>query len=704
MKTMYLGMRPLYFFLLLTKFFIFIEVSTVIAFTSFTTTIAPTRNNVIFDTVLQSKNSGDDEKWREFRARLVKNGLPSEESTTSSSASSNTDKLDTSLTYAHECTPLVEVGTILISVPTTDLCQALEQQYWHRACVLVTEVADDVKIGNIETVPDGQLAQGDNRGRWSYRGILLNRYTDLCFDSETGEQSTGKGWNVHRGGDLLGLNSSDGHTEFTCLHMLSFEDDRVKQVSKKLVGDLSIISLDDAQMLCRESDYSPSDFYTFGGFCSWRPGQLEREMGEGRHEWLALSVDHNSILNELKQQMDDCTIVKKFSNNGKSTSNGFLESGTMMWRNFLSMIEISEEKATERIPNGQLDFYDRMNQVWAVENLLFDENEDVDSEDVADSTEKIEPGTLIRSSPLVTNDMLLYEQEFLRSTILVIEESSDATVGLLLNHPLAAAIDCVEGKDAMPLRYGGPIDVLSWKDGTYIGDAIEDDIVDIADNEDDDEDDDEEMYEGFLEYEALDEGEIDFDFEGEDADEESPFLWVHRDVALGSKGEKNGGGKRLGSSDVWLIEENDALEALQSGILLQEDTMVFNGVCIWEKDEKLGECGGGLREQIDVLKSFEIVESNDDDDDAIESVWDVLTESQSILVKETLDLNIEGSISAWESCDSVSSSRSRTVMAEERSALCDAALRAWVGINLLGDPLGTLVEVRNRRIDNTNDR
>ena len=703
MKTIYWGIRPFCLCLLLTKF-IFIEVSTVIAFTSYTTTIAPTRNKVIFDTALQSKNSGDDEEWREFRARLVKNGLPSEESTSSSSASRNTDKRDTSITYAHECTPLVEVGTILLSIPTTDLCQALEQQYWHRACVLVTEAAEDIQVGNIETAPEDQLSQGDNRGRWSYRGILLNRYTDLCFDSETGEQSTGKGWNVHRGGDLLGLNSSDGHTEFTCLHKLSFEDDRVKQVSKKLVGDLSIISLDDAQMLCRESDYSPSDFYTFGGFCSWRPGQLEREMGEGRHEWLALSVDHNSILNELKQQMDDCTIVKKFSNNGKSTSNGFLESGTMMWRNFLSMIEISEEKATERIPNGQLDFYDRMNQVWAVENLLFDENEDVDSEDVADSTEKIEPGTLIRSSPLMTNDMLLYEQEFLRSTILVIEEKSDATVGLLLNHPLAAAIDCVEGKDAMPLRYGGPIDILSWKDGTYIGDDIEDDIVDIADNEDDDEDDDDEMYEDFLEYKALDEGEIDFDFDGENVDEESPFLWLHRDVALGSKGEKNGGGKRLGSSDVWLIEENDALEALQSGLLCQEDTMIFNGVCIWEKDEKLGESGGGLREQIDVLKSFEIVESNDYDDDAIESVWDILTESQCILVKETLDANIEGSISAWESCDGVTSSRSRTVMAEDRSALCDAALRAWVGINLLGDPLGTLVEVRNRRIDNANDR
>ena len=77
-----------------------------------------------------------------------------------------------------------------------------------------------------------------------------------------------------------------------------------------------------------------------------------------------------------------------------------------------------------------------------------------------------------------------------------------ATVDLLLNNPLAAAIDCVEGKDTMPLRYGGPIDVLSWKGGTYIGDDIEDDIAD------DDEDDDDEMYEGFLEYKALDEGEI----------------------------------------------------------------------------------------------------------------------------------------------------------------------------------------------------
>jgi len=66
------------------------------------------------------------------------------------------------------------------------------------------------------------LAQGSNRGRWSYRGLLLNRFTDLEFDYATGEEDgvnddddddcpfleKGDSWKIQRGGDLLGLDSA----------------------------------------------------------------------------------------------------------------------------------------------------------------------------------------------------------------------------------------------------------------------------------------------------------------------------------------------------------------------------------------------------------------------------------------------------------------------------------------------------------------
>mmetsp|Transcript_28636 Transcript_28636/g.33283 ORF Transcript_28636/g.33283 Transcript_28636/m.33283 type:complete len:724 (+) Transcript_28636:24-2195(+) len=651
------------------------------------------------------KSSGDDEgeEWRAFRARLVQKGLPSLDDKVTVDCIS-LEHSDSNSRYAHESTPLVEVGTILISIPTTDLCQALEQQYWHRAVVLITEAAKDPRKGDVETVPDEELAQGANRGRFSYRGVLLNRFTDLVFDSETVEQkernSQGSGWKIQRGGDLLGLDSSNGHTEFICLHHLSPSDPNVRAVSKKLVGDLSCVSFSDAQSLCKKysSKYSPDDFFIFGGFCSWRPGQLEMEMGEEREEWLALSIDDNSILEELQHQVHESKIVTKFSSNGPNMSRGFLDTGTAMWRNFLALVDVSESSATERLPAGQLDFYDRMLNIWAEDNLILDKN-GVDSI-VADndSTDLIGPGTLLRAKSHVSNDIILFEKEIIRCLVLVLEDTCDATVGIMLNHPLAAAVECIEGKPPLPLRYGGPIDVPTWKDGRFCEDF---------DGEDDEEED--EMYEGFGDFQngvapdyhfLFDDssrGDIDYDDNGRDEEEdESPFIWIHRDAALGSRGPDGGGGSQLGTSGVWLIKENDALKSLQSGFLCLEDTMVFSGVCIWEKGPDLGVCGGGLREQVDALESLEVVQACNDqnDNDAIESIWDILSKRQNVLVKETFESNVDAAIDAWESC----TDRMDLPVGQSSSkvGLSDAALRAWLSVNLLGDPLGTFIEVKNR--------
>ena len=697
----------------------------------------------------------DEEQWRAFRAKLVQNGLPSipsKDNNHNNDNETNTQNKqnETNIRYAHETTPLVEVGTILLSSPTKDLCQALEQQYWHRAVVLITEVAEDVINGNEEDlVPDDQLAQGKNRGRWSYRGILLNRMTDLVLDGTSGDQMSQQflgqmkqsGWNVHRGGDLLSLNSSNGPTEFTCLHHndpKAKKDSNLEQVSTRLMGDLSFLSLEDAQRLCYESHnsendsieqdntlYHPKDFFTYGGFCSWRPGQSELEMGEDREEWHAISVDPHTILQQIQQQYDEAKMVLKFSyNDGSNISQGLLESGTQMWKNFFSLIDISETKATERLPVGQLEFYDQMLNVWAQDNLQFNTNGNNNNYhenfNMEDSSHQIRPGTLLRSKLPISKDMLLYEPEFIRSLILVLEETDSATVGIMLNHPLKGAVECVKGKIPLPLRYGGPIDLSSWKDGSFLDEISEDE--DTFD-EDDNYDGDDEMYEGFLDYQngietdlIMNEDGNSFDVyeDAQDDEDDELFLWIHRDVALGSQAPEKGGGTRLGTSDVWLIQENDALKALQSGLLSLKDTMVFSGVCIWEKKKNLGMCGGGLREQVDALQSFEIVPSGSsheeegilgdpEEEPAMERVWDILGDHQNVLENETLEANIQATMDAWESCNAAVRHRYNTNhptanRAHQNMDLSDAALRAWVGVNLLLDPLGTLVEVGNRTI------
>ena len=154
---------------------------------------------------LQLSFDDGEEDWKAFRARLIQNSLPKVEGEKETS------------TYAHT-TPFVELGSILVSIPTTDLCQAVDQQYWHRAVAIITQCSNDVENGSIEDeVPDEQLAQGAKRGRWSYRGLLLNRLTNLGLECDGDDDlataqfevdANSDVWRIHRGGDLLGLESA----------------------------------------------------------------------------------------------------------------------------------------------------------------------------------------------------------------------------------------------------------------------------------------------------------------------------------------------------------------------------------------------------------------------------------------------------------------------------------------------------------------
>jgi len=585
----------------------------------------------------------------------------------------------------------------------------LEQQYWHRSVVLITNVTSNTVNGEpIDTleVPEDQLANGDKYGRWSYRGLLLNRLTDLLYvdSSNNNDDVYDKEWKVHRGGDLLGLDSSDGNTDLTCLHMSNNRNSMIDKEggvdATRLVGNLYYMKLEDAQSLYKNdpSHYNSNDFYTFAGFCSWRPGQLEREMGEERNEWKVLSVDEYSIWSELKLQSLSQSTTRQQEEDDKP-NDSLLEAGTNMWRNYLNKVDISESKATKRLPAGQLKFYDEMLNVWAEDNLNVNHKETTtkSTKEVTDSSRKIKSGTLVRATSPPSNDMLLFEAEFIRSLILVLEDTPESTVGIVLNHVMPAAIDVKEGEEPIPLRFGGPIDVPSWRYRSYHNDD------DDAQDKQADESEEDEIYEGFLNYqqsESIDDIIFDDVYNDEEVyDDDSSFIWIHRDAALGANRNGNGGSK-LGMADIWLINEDDALNAIQSGALSLQDVVVFAGVCIWEKGQGLGKVGGGLREQIDVMQSLEVVDQSQSNDDVVEAVWNILSQKQQILAKETLDSNVDATIAAWEASCSNKSNNQQAPDNDNlsRIQLADAALKAWIGRSLLDDPLGTLVEVKKRTI------
>ena len=96
-------------------------------------------------------------------------------------------------------------------------------------------------------------------------------------------------------------------------------------------------------------------------------------MGDGRAEWRVLSVDDHSIVEEIRHQRHAAAKTVRMKK-GEPTiiARGLLGHGTTMWQNFLARIQLSEATATERLPAGQLDFYDRMLEVWS-DNLAMDE-------------------------------------------------------------------------------------------------------------------------------------------------------------------------------------------------------------------------------------------------------------------------------------------------------------------------------------------
>jgi len=158
--------------------------------------------------------------------------------------------------------------------------------------------------------------------------------------------------------------------------------------------------------------------------------------------------------------------------------------------------------------------------------------------------------------------------------VLVLKETDQATVGIIVNQPLVAAVECLNRELPLPLWYGGPMDSQDWTTFEYGN---------------------EEEFVGY--YAEQEEGD-----ESNECDESSLFLWLHYHADLVSQIPDDRGGSPLGTTGIYLIEQDDTTRALQLGTLHQEDTMVFSSVCIWEKPPHLEQFyGNKISKQINTL-------------------------------------------------------------------------------------------------------
>jgi len=394
----------------------------------------------------------DDDDWRDFRAKLVMKKFDSPSFSPKSSASlfleneedtdgfgalfSQMDAISKSDQYlgkgdgkeerdsaivpeihpsqwAYETSGIVEQGTVILGGVEHKIGFGLQQQYYHKATILVIE-HDEAHFT---------------------KGIILNRPSDEFI---TDDLNDGVKWRVSFGGDVQNFDSDE--PDIVCLH--SLKSPEATKSSVEIVKNIKWTSFDVAKTLVNVGLAKPSDFSVFAGYVGWGPGELTSEIHD--NAWYMVATDSNTLLKELARQ---------------NTAADPREAGLETWEYIMKMIG---REVTARTSVGTFDDY--MLKEWARKYLSQRTmNDTAKSVNSADSRKKCVPGTLLRGSSVRRSPFLLSNQEFHKSLVLILSDDEDATIGVMLNHPAAKGLQ-MEVKDTRmninyvltaPLRVGG---------------------------------------------------------------------------------------------------------------------------------------------------------------------------------------------------------------------------------------------------------
>lgn len=435
-------------------------------------------------TRLAASSGGDDgESWRDFRAKLV--------------AAERSD-LDVDLDgWAYE-SELLERGSVILGGLEQSFGFGLRQQYFHKAVILLLEHDEHFT-----------------------KGIIINRPAKLLLDDD---------WGVSFGGDVRSVNDPPSEREYICLHSLT--DERAKQWSLPVVGDVQWTTLDCAKELVRLGDASQSDFRIFVGYAGWSPGQLQGEVERG--SWVTLTADAK-LWNEVLGCVDPDEAL-------------IADAGVALWETL--MRRVGRETSDAKVDNS---FADDMLREWARSTLLGQRRLDLTNElyaEVASSPAQVAAilgglkdsavsrGAVLRASSPPPPSVVLQQQYLHRSLVLVLEhEASGYALGAVLNRPGAAS---------MQFRISG-----------LDGRSANEDVV----------------------RRMLFGGEVQAQLEIGAAEDDSALVWLHRLRSLEAQSSK------IGGSGVWLIAGAAAADAIRKGKAAPEDFLVLSGLTYWASGE-----------------------------------------------------------------------------------------------------------------------
>lgn len=232
-----------------------------------------------------------DQDWRDFRARLVeRERLEGGEGV---AEGQDCRAGDTRIGWAYEM-PLIEQGAVLLSAPGDHF--ALQQQYFHKAVILIVRHSEDGDMGLILNRPTAFRA-GDLQ--LPCEDPLPDRVLKFL-----GLPAGCDAWNVWFGGDCHGPGPGlgDGALVCSCLHT----SERLADKSERIIRGVFAIDLERARELVALGLAERDEFLLLAGYCGWGPGQLQAELDQGG-SWIVAATDQRALLGELRDAQASLT-------------------------------------------------------------------------------------------------------------------------------------------------------------------------------------------------------------------------------------------------------------------------------------------------------------------------------------------------------------------------------------------------------------
>lgn len=325
-----------------------------------------------------------DQDWREFRARLVER----ERRDGGEFGGRGHEAEQRGWAYAM---PLIEQGSVLLSAPGDHF--ALQQQYFHKAVILIVRHSDKGDMGLILNRPTAFSA-----------GDLDLPYEDPFPDrllKFVGLPTGSDAWNVWFGGDCHGLGASSGQEEMVCSCLHTSESLAVD--SEEVIRGVYMIDLARARELVASGVAERDEFLLLTGYCGWGPGQLQEELDRGG-SWIMAAADQRALLGKLRQAQASLSSrlerarARQALPDGARVSVADVGDGIVDWQRLLEALEGQAGSSSHREGSAESQAQtDAMLRRWIEQRLL---PAPVSFQLPGLPTARLRAGTVLRGSPV----------------------------------------------------------------------------------------------------------------------------------------------------------------------------------------------------------------------------------------------------------------------------------------------------------------